>query len=151
MRDCADKWSERFDSEHKPLDSQIKEFTATSLWDDLTDYLQQNCSIKPKLSYSNCLMQEGAWKGWNVKYKKSGKSLCTLYPKQGYFVALIPIGTREIDEAEALMPLCTEYTQNLFKQTASGHSGKSLAVEVKSEDILRDAQNLIALRLLQKA
>ena len=22
------------------------------------------------------------WKGWNVKYQKSGKSLCTLYPKR---------------------------------------------------------------------
>ena len=51
--------------------------------------------VKPILSYSNCAMDKGIWKGWNVKYKKSGKALCTLYPKQGYFQALVVIGAKE--------------------------------------------------------
>ena len=61
-------------------------------------------------------MDGGYWKGWNVKYKKSGKSLCTLYPKQGYILALMPVGLREMNEAELLMPSCTQYTRTLFEQ-----------------------------------
>lgn len=140
------QWGELYDNGHEPLDNQIKEFVDTPLWDDLANYLQQTYNVKPKSFYSGCSMDKGLWKGWNVKYKKNGKSLCTLYPKQGYFLSLVPIGLREINEVELLMSLCTEYTQNLFKQTVSGHNGKSLAFSVKNEDILHDMKNLIALR-----
>jgi len=144
------QWSEIWDNGHEPTESQIQEFVDTPLWDNLTKYLQQTYNVKPKLFYSCCSMEKGLWKGWNVKYKKSGKSLCTLYPKQGYFLSLVPIGLREMNEAELLMSLCTEYTQNLFKQTASGHNGKSLAFDVKNESILNDMKNLIDLRVTSR-
>jgi len=140
------QWYELWDAEHKPSESEVKEFVDTPLWDNLDDYLRQTYNVKPKLSYSNCAMDKGMWKGWNVKYKKSGKSLCTLYPKHGYILSLLPIGSREMGEAELLMPLCTEYTQTLFKKTACGRSGKSLAFEVKDADVLHDMKNLISLR-----
>ena len=141
------QWNEMFGLAHEPSNHQVKEFVDTHLWDDLDDFLQQTCNIRPKLFYSNCSMDKGIWKGWNAKYKKSGKSLCTLYPKQGYFIALMPIGVREMNEAELLMPLCTAYTQNLFKQSAFGRNGKSLAFEVKNEGTLKDIKKLIAIRM----
>lgn len=141
------QWSELFHDGHAPLVNQIKDFVDTPLWDELANYLLQTYNVKPKLFYSRCSMDKGLWKGWNVKYKKNGKSLCTLYPKQGYFLSLVPIGLREMNEAELLMPLCTEYTQKLYKQTISGHNGKSLAFEVKNENILIDMKKLTALRI----
>jgi hypothetical protein len=35
-----------------------------------------------------------------VKYQNSGKSLCTLYPMEGYFIALVVIGAKEEEEVE---------------------------------------------------
>jgi len=140
------QWSELYGDGHEPLDNQIKDFVATPLWDDLANHLQQTYKVRPKLFYSRCSMQKGFWKGWNVKYKKGGKALCTLYPKHGYFIALIAVGAKEIIEADLLIPLCDEYTQNLYSQTEFGTVGKSLALEVTSENILRDVKNLIALR-----
>ena len=140
------QWSELYSNGHEPLNYQIKEFVDTPLWDDLANHLQQAYNIQPKLFYSCCSMDKGYWKGWNVKYKKSGKALCTLYPKQGYFVTLIAVGAKEIAEADLLIPLCDEYTQNLYNRTELGTVGKSLAVEVTSENILGDVKNLIALR-----
>jgi AraC family transcriptional regulator len=140
------QWSELFGKEHEPSDSQIKEFVDTPLWDDLDNHLKQTYNVKPKLFYSSCSMQQGMWKGWNVKYRKSGKSLCTLYPKQGHILSLVPIGLREMTEAELLIPICTEYTQNLFSQTTTGRNGKSLAFVVDNEKVLHDMKELIALR-----
>ena len=140
------QWSDLFPAESEPTEGQIEAFVDSALWRALDQTLRQTYSVRPKLFYSGCMMGQGAWKGWNVKYKKSGKALCTLYPKRGYFVALLPIGIREMDEAELLMPTCTGYTQKLFEQTAAGHTGKSLAFEVKNEDILEDMKRLIALR-----
>ena len=140
------QWHEMFNSEQEPSDTQIREFVKTPLWENLDNHLQQTYNVKPKLSYSKCQMQQGYWKGWNVKYKKSGKSLCTLYPKQGYILSLVSIGPREKTEAELLIPLCTEYTQNLFKQSLSVNDTTSLAFEVENEEVLQDIKKLIAIR-----
>jgi AraC family transcriptional regulator len=137
------QWSELFNDAHEPLDSQIKEFVDTPLWDDLANFLQQKYNVQPKLFYSCCSMQ----KGWNIKYKKSGKSLCTLYPMQGYFIALVVVGAKEMAEADLLIPVCDEYTQELYRQTRLYIGGKWLMMDVTSENVLRDVKNLIALRV----
>lgn len=140
------QWSELFDNEHAPLDSQIKEFVGTPLWEDLANHLQREYNVEPKLFYSCCSMEQGVWKGWNVKFKKGGKALCTLYPKQGYFIALIAVGAKETVEADLLIPFCDEYTQNVYRKTKFGATGKSLPIEVTTENILCDVKKLIALR-----
>ncbi|MCL2696988.1 MAG: DUF3788 domain-containing protein [Oscillospiraceae bacterium] len=143
------QWYELFDKEREPSENQVNEYVDSPLWGKLNDYLKQTYNIKPKLAYSGCAMDKGMWKGWNIKYKKSGKSLCTLYPKQGYILALIPIGVREMNEAELLMPLCTDYTKELFKRSG-GQTGKSLAFEVQDENVLHDMKNLIEIRVKTK-
>jgi len=143
-------WSELYDNSQEPTEKQINEFVESSLWEDLDTYLQQTYNIKPTLFYSNCSMDKGYWKGWNIKYKKSGKALCTLYPKQGYILLLLPIGIRQMGEAELLMPTCTEYTQNLFKESPVGRTGKSLAFEISDGDVLFDIKRLIDIRVNTK-
>jgi len=140
-------WNELFGNEQVPSENQIVEFVDTTLWVDLRNYLQQTYNVLPKMFYSCCSMDKGFWKGWNIKYKKNGKSLCTLYPKQGYFVALVPVGAKEAAETELLIPICDKYTQDLYSQTKSGTNGKSLALNVTSKNILRDVKELVALRV----
>ncbi len=91
-------------------------------------------------------MDSGYWMGWNVKYRKGGRALCTLYPKQDYFAALIAVGEKDRPEAELMMPHCDAYTRELYAKTNPGATGKSLGIEVTSESILRDVKALIAIR-----
>ena len=139
------QWHELFDREHEPSEAQIKEYVSTLLFDKLDGHLRQTYKVKPKLAYSGCSMDGGEWKGWNIKYKKSGKSLCTLYPKQGYFQLLVTIGVRGVPEAELLMPLCTEYIQNLFEQS-DFQGSKYLGIELRDESVLHDVKSLIEIR-----
>jgi len=81
---------EVFNKETQPTESEIRDFVGTDLFNELDNYLRDNYKINPKLAYSNCAMDNNVWRGWNIKYKKSGKSLCTIYPQQGYFLVLIP-------------------------------------------------------------
>ena len=144
-------WSEKYGKDNEPAYENIGEFIDNDLWQKLNNYLREAYNISPKIAYSGCSMQNGYWKGWNIKYKKSGKSLCTVYPKQGWFAVLVTIGAGEMSEVELLMPQCSEYTQELFKQTVQSHNGgKSLAFEVKSEDILEDVKGLFAIRANNK-
>jgi hypothetical protein len=109
-------WYELFNNEKQPTENQIKKFVNTPLWDDLANYLQETYNVKPKYSYSNCSMNKGSWKGWNVKFQKSSKTLCTLYPKPGFFMALIPL------------------------------DGTSKAIKLKSKKSLNEVKSIVALR-----
>ena len=139
------QWHELFGREHEPSETQVKEYVNTPLFDELDVYIKQTFNVKPKLSYSGCNMDGGSWKGWNIKYQKSGKSLCTLYPRQGYLMLLVVIGARGVTEAELLMPLCTEYIQAQFKQS-DFHGSKYLGIELRDESVLQDIKKLIDIR-----
>lgn len=140
------EWYELFPKEQEPSNEQVKEYVESPLWEELSQHLAERYGVQPQLSYSGCKMDNCSWLGWNVKYKKKGRALCTLYPKAGYFRVLLPIGHREMEEAELLIPLCSKETQKIFNETAKGYHGKSLAFEVENQETLVDLKQLIALR-----
>jgi len=143
------QWHELFDREHEPSEAQVKEFVGNPIFDELDGHIRETYKVKPKLAYSGCGMDGGAWKGWNIKYQKSGKSLCTFYPRQGYLQLLVTIGARGVNEAELLMPACTEYIQNLFAQS-DFQGSKYLGIELRDENVLRDVKSLIEIRAKTK-
>lgn len=136
-------WSTTFEKDNCPTEDQISSFIGNPLWNALNAHLKEKYSVQPKISYSACSMQ----KGWNIKYQKSGKSLCTLYPMDGFFIALVVVGAKESTEAELLMPFFSQYTQELYRQTTSFSGAKWLMMEIRNEDVVQDAQHLIALRI----
>jgi len=137
------EWNELFCEDQKPSEDEIGSYIGNALWAQLNSYLQQTYRCVPVTEYSGCSMQ----KGWNVKYRKSGKGLCTLYPMPGYFIALVVIGKKEMTEAELLMPLSSAYTQKVFRETQDGFQGKWLMLDVKDKAVLQDVKNLVGLRV----
>ena len=112
-------------------------------------YLEDTYGVLSKVSYSKCSAQPG----WNMKYQKSGKSLCTMYPMEGYFIALIVIGTKEETEVEAAAALgqFTPYLQELYRRTAFSCGGRWLMIQVTDRKILEDVKKLIAIRVKPKS
>ncbi len=68
-------WIELYGVDRQPTKADIGEFVASPLWEDLNTFLYANYEVEPSYSYSGCSGQPG----WNVKYQKAGRSLCTLY------------------------------------------------------------------------
>lgn len=141
------KWDNLYGQSNQPTLDNIREYVHLELWQELNSFLQNTYHIQPKLQYSQCSMQPG----WNLKYQKSGKSLCTLYPMENYFIALIVIGYKEMNEAELLMPLCSKYTQTLYQKTPSSIGSRWLMMSVTDRSILEDVINLIQIRVRAKA
>lgn len=136
------EWRGMYDQYSQPAMENIKAFVKSDLWNELCSYLESTYSISPKIEYSKCSMQ----KGWNVKYKKAGKSLCTLYPMDGWFIALVVIGEKEQTDAELLMPACSIYVQRLFNETVFSAGGRWLMIEVRERAVLEDVQKLAQIR-----
>lgn len=145
------EWSVRFDSGREPDQEEIRSFIGkgTPHWDELRAYLENTYHVALKLSYSQCSAQPG----WNVKYQKSGKSLCTLYPMEDFFIALVVVGAKEEAEVEAAMMLgnFTPYLQELYGRTAFSCGGRWLMIKVEDREVLEDVKGLIAIRVKPKA
>jgi hypothetical protein len=93
---------EVFKKDSEPTDAEIRDFVGSDLLTDLDHHLRTHYKIKPKLAYSNCAMDNNLWRGWNIKYQKSGKSYCAIYPQQGYFLVLIPGSWFEVNNLAIL-------------------------------------------------
>ena len=135
-------WNLLYSNVTPPTWEQITEYIGSPLWADFNERIQSAYQIKPCMEHSRCSMQAG----WNIKYKKGGKSLCTLYPMQGYFIVLVVVGSRELTEAEFLMPQCSDYVQTVFKNTKIGNGQKWLMLDVRDRGIMDDVFSLINLR-----
>lgn len=130
------------DGTHKPSMAVIGSYVQNPLFEQLCNHVETEYQSKPVLEYSRCSMQHG----WNVKYKKAGRTLCTLYPMKGYYIALIVIGERERIETELMLPFCTEYFRQLYHETKTGMGQKWLMINVTDEAVLEDVKQCIAIR-----
>ena len=135
-------WNQLYSNEKSPSMEQVAEYINNPLWAEFNSRIQSAYQIEPCMKHSRCSMQPG----WNIKYKKGGKSLCTLYPMQGYFIALVVVGSHELTEAEFLMPQCSDYVQTVFKNTKTGNGQKWLMLEVRDSGIMDDVFSLINLK-----
>lgn len=139
-------WSELYNQSNQPSLDSINAFINNELWYKLCLFIEATYSLSPKLEYSKCSMQ----KGWNLKYKKGGKSLCTLYPMKDYFIALVVIGEKELIESELMLPTLSDYVQRLFSETPFSLGGKWLMIEVRENAVLENVLKLIQLRVKPK-
>lgn len=137
------KWSEYCSRAEMPELRKISAFVSSPLWEELCSHLESVYGVSPKVEYSTC---SGA-PGWNVKYKKSGRALCTLYPDDGFFTCLVAVGSREATRAELLLPGFTETVRSLYRDTKLFNGGRWLMIPVSSSEILSDVKQLVALRL----
>jgi hypothetical protein len=136
------EWHEWYGPDHAPGFEEISSFVDSTLWDEARGTLEDGFQVAPRLEYSRCSMQ----KGWNVKYKKSGRSLCTLYPMAGYFLALVVIGQREELSIPAVLPALNEETKALYHRTPVSMGCRWLMLKVGDEAALQDLISLVRLR-----
>ena len=144
-------WNEIFDAEHIPSSDEIREYLgeAKSMWDELTAYIEETYQVKPQITYSKCSAQPG----WNVKYRKGSRSLCTLYPMAGYFITLVVVGSKEEEEVRTAVDAeyFTAYVKELYDKTRYSAMGRWLMIEVKDKDVLDDIRSLLSIRIRPKS
>ncbi len=141
------KWRDLYPMDHRPSIEDMSAFIGDSkpYWDDLILYMDKSYHPKRQIDFSKDTYQPG----WNVKFKKSGRTLCTFYPMAGYFIVLVVIGPREEEEVRLAMEagLCTSTVQGLYDQTKYSRLGRWLMIEVKDDSVLKDICHLIDIRI----
>lgn len=140
-------WNCLFNRENKPSMEEIETYIGkvAPIWKDLTHFIEANYGVTAQIEYSQCSGQPG----WNVKYKKGAKSLCTLYPMLDFFIALVVIGAKEEDAVAlaAQSGLLTPYVKDIYQRTAFSAMGRWLMIQVKDEATATDIKTLMAIRI----
>ncbi|RDB65977.1 hypothetical protein C1876_15140 [Eggerthella sinensis] len=139
-------WHELFPLDREPSMGDIVAYIDNPLWDSFTAFIDETYGAQPRIEYSRC----GGAPGWNVKYKARSRALCTVYPHDGFFICMVSVGSKEKEEAEALVAVADPHVRAVYERSADSSMGRWLMIEVTSEAILRDAEALLLLRAAPK-
>lgn len=137
------EWHELFPRTRQPEPSEIEAYIESPLWAEFCGWLQAAYAAGPLIQYSVC---SGA-PGWNVKFRKGSRAICTNYPRRGYFTCLVCIGGREAAQAELLLPACGSYVRELYFSVQPFNGARWLMINVDSPAVLNDLKRLVSARM----
>ena len=126
-----------------PTLEEIDDYIRNPLFAQFCSEIKSRYQCNEKIEYSACSME----KGWNVKFKKAGKALCTIYPREGYFTAMVVVAARQKAAVEAVLPDCTAELRNIYQQTREGNGQRWLMIDLEDQaGLYDDVLRLIEIR-----
>jgi len=128
------------DKEHQPAMNEVFDALGPkqSLWEELTRFISDNYPIPGEWKFG------GKNYGWNIWYRKSGKTLVTLYPQQQGFMAQIVLGKDQVEQALDLR--LGKNVGTILKETPQLHDGRWLFIKVKTAKDVQDIQQLLQVK-----
>lgn len=115
-------------------------------WLELVAHIRDAFGARPQITYSKC----SAKPGWNVKYKKSGKALCTLYPEPESFTALIVVSSNDMDRYDLIRPVFSDSMNGLYDKTQLFNNTKWLMIPVFDDTALEDVKKLLQFKTVKQ-
>lgn len=129
---------------YNPTFQEITEYIEVpyrGLWESLNNHIKTQYNSTPRIFFSTCSGKPG----WNVKYQKSGKSLCTLYPEKEGFVALIVLSL-ELGKTINSMEGFDKEVKTLIQNAKPFNGTLWLMINVNKEIILKNVKEMLQLK-----
>lgn len=126
---------------HMPSVTELSAYVGNPLFDELCGYMDRTYGALQKIEYSG----DKVLLGWNLKFKKGGRTLCTVYPRPGHFPMLLIVGPREKARVEALLPTLSPAFQDAYNGTREGMGQRWMLLDFDDrtalyEDMLKIVQ-----------
>ena len=133
------------DPEHEPTPDEIAAALGPVawLWKSLTAYVEASYDLEPVYG------RPSKRYGWDVKYRKGGRTLLSLTPDAETFTALVVLGANEAEAARELD--LGEHVQRIFDEAEPLHDGRWLFIPVESERDVQDVEDLLTLKRRPRA
>jgi hypothetical protein len=131
------------DREHKPDQKDINKTigdNAKKAWNEIQKFLAKYYKIEPETVFY------GKNYGWNIRYRKSGRTLCSLFPEEGSFSVLIVFGKKEVEKATGMLINFEKKIQDIILNTKQLHDGRWLWIKVHKIEEIGDIKKLILIK-----
>ena len=146
VKNKEDEVSDMIDLKDKtfcPTLEEIAEVIRNPLFEKFCSEIKESYGVSEKIEYSCCSMEPG----WNVKFKKSGRARCTVYPREAYFTVMVVVGRREKEAVEAKLPDSSVKIREIYHQTQEGNGQRWLMIDLEDpDDSYKDVLRLIKIR-----
>jgi hypothetical protein len=129
------------DGEHQPTEAEILKIVGKKkVWLDLKQYLEQNYDFVPELVFY------GAKYGWTIRYRRSGKTFCSLFPEKGAFTILIVLGKNEAEKVLSMLNDFSPSMRKLVKNAEQKRDGRWLWIRVVTSVDADDVKELLKVK-----
>lgn len=133
------------DGKHRPSAREIRSalgVTKGEMWDALVRFVSDEYGAKSELVFG------GAKYGWELNFRKGGRSLVSMFPGRNTFTVQIVLG-RAASEQAARLEL-GKSVREIFDNARQLHDGRWLFIPVRSKRDLQDIKRLIAAKVESK-
>ncbi|WP_180963965.1 DUF3788 domain-containing protein [Haloimpatiens massiliensis] len=129
--------------EKVPTDEELNQLMGEDIfetWCSINNFIKNN--------YNMDILWDGGGKTgvFELKYRKSGKTFCALYPREKGMRLLIIFGKSEREEFETSRIDYSEYIINLYDNTHQYHDGKWLYIDIINGTIIEDIKRLLLIK-----
>jgi len=130
------------DPTHQPTLEEIRSALGSCfpLWERLTTFIEETYRI------------EGIWStwgpaktGWNLRYRRKGKSLTALHPHQERILVQIVLG--KVQAERALQLELGEKISRMLQESPQLRDGRWLHISVTSESNANDVERLLLAKI----
>ena len=84
--------------------------------------------------------------GWTIRYRKTGKTLCSLFLEKGAFTTLVVLGKKEADNILLVSDDFSPRVKTLIENTEQLHDGRWLWIRVLNVDDLNEIKELLEVK-----
>lgn len=114
------------DGDIKPTEDDMTKTVGkrSSLWLEIRKYVEENYDFTPELIYY------GQKYGWTLRYRKSGKTLCSLFPEKDAFTVLVVLGKKEVEKTFSIIDRLNPEARTLFENAEQKRDGRWLWIRV---------------------
>jgi hypothetical protein len=133
--------------EPQPSDDDMAAWVGASKpqWIDLRDYLARSYDMEPEVNFG------GQKYGWCIRYRKSGRTLVTLYPERDAFTVLVVLGKVEVAKVEKLAADLSPAIRDAFENTEQLHDGRWLWLHPHDDADVASIEVMLAAKRCPKA
>ncbi len=131
------------DKTRKPDSKEIISFIGDQIgpkWFEMKDFLKTHYDFKPETVFY------GNKYGWTVRYRKSGRTLCSLFPEKGAFTILITLGKKESELVLSMKLELSSQLFNLIQESKQLRDGRWLWIRILKTNDITDIKKILAVK-----
>lgn len=131
------------DKTRKPTEEEMVSFIgerAKEAWLKIRRFIEERYEIVPETVFY------GAKYGWTVRYRKGGKTLCSLFPEKGGFTVLIVLGKKESEKVISMRDELSSKIHKLLVNTKQLHDGRWLWIRLLTATDADDIKKLLQIK-----
>ncbi|TFG28325.1 DUF3788 family protein [Candidatus Thorarchaeota archaeon] len=125
----------------EPSEEEIYKFLgkqAGNMWRKIANYLNENYEFEP--------VRSGEGLDATIRYRRSGKTLLTFYPKKGELTILIIFGKKEVENFKNSKAEFSSEMVDIFVNTKQYHDGRWLHIKTPPFNKFEDVKKLLTIK-----